>query len=149
MKAPRSLAFIALAALALPARAEPASEDFLKMTRWGAPQNCTSAKSVAVSFRYVEKNADRRAGRCVRMTGYLWGETLYMSAALARDKGAEPDWRSVGLNADWRRYPALTKRLARVSVTGIMADCGSSNIPHYCHYVGGSIIYVATIKRIG
>jgi hypothetical protein len=101
---------------------------------------CLAAKAKPVTFRYIAAHAAAPPGECVKVTGFLFGTSLFVSKAAALRKG-EPNWRMIGLDGN---VPE-TKMPKRVTVYGRVEDCGSAMRPSYCHYVGGSVIREAHI----
>ncbi len=107
-----------------------------------APLPCTAATAKPVTFRFIDRNAVSSKGMCVKVTGYQLGTSLFVSKAAAKRQG-EPDWQMIGL--DGEITPSQSPK--RVAVFGRMEDCGSTMLPSFCHYVGGSVIRDAQIAK--
>jgi hypothetical protein len=115
---------------------------FLAAAPTSAPLPCNAASAKPVTFRFIDRSAASVPGMCVKVTGYQLGTSLFVSKAAAKRKG-EPDWRMIGLDGEITQ-PQSPKR---VTVFGRMEDCGSTMLPSFCHYVGGSVIRGAQIAK--
>jgi hypothetical protein len=115
---------------------------YLATTPVIAPLPCTAANAKSVTFRFIDRNAASVPGMCVKVTGYQLGTSLFASKAAAKRRG-EPDWRMIGLDGEI----APSQSPKRVTVFGRMEDCGSTMLPSFCHYVGGSVIRDAQIAK--
>jgi hypothetical protein len=110
---------------------------------------CTAKNAKAVSFRYIEKYSMDRELECIKVSGFVYRGAIYRTqkAALSND---EIDWQAAGL---WREgspqeeQPDFTPANPKKAVIiGTLRDCGASNTPNYCHYIGGAIINVRSVR---
>lgn len=115
---------------------------YLTAAPTSAPLRCTAANAKPVTFRFIDRNAVSVPGMCVKVTGYQLGTSLFASKVAAKRQG-EPDWRMIGLDGEI----TASQSPKRVTVFGLMEDCGSTMLPSFCHYVGGSVIRDAQIAQ--
>jgi hypothetical protein len=109
---------------------------------------CSATTAQKMEFRAAADAASEKSSPCVEVSGYLYLNAFYASKEAALDQKQEPDWQMMGLirepGADEQES---LKEPIHYSVLGTLEDCGSSNTPSYCHYVGGAVIRVVAMKR--
>jgi hypothetical protein len=116
-------------------------------------KQCSAKIAKTVSFKKAGNLASETDEVCVRIKGYIYGEALHRTQAIALSND-EPGWQTIGLTGDQADETVIDERLnqkkpRQAEIIGYLRDCGSKNWPHYCHYVGGPIIRVQQIKFLG
>jgi hypothetical protein len=109
---------------------------------------CTTTAAKPMEFRAAADAASEKSPPCVKVSGYLYLNAFYVSKEAALDQTNEPDWQMIGLIREpGANEQKSLKEPIPYSVIGTLEDCGSSNTPTYCHYVGGAVIRVVAMKR--
>jgi hypothetical protein len=138
------LASIACAIMASPISSKPVAADAAAEL-----PPCTAKNSKTVSYRYVHKYSMDRELECVKLSGFIYGGAIHQARAVALSKN-EPGEQSIGI---WRddqpeeqQKDFFPEAPQKAKIIGRLRDCGTSNVPHYCHYVGGPMISVHYLR---